>query len=318
MFSTLGAGSEAPGDLDRLIAREPAILTTSAGREFRGLLDGLQGERLGLRLATDGGEVAYSFATTEIAAIRWPGTALEVEMREHLERGFVFEALPALEALCRHRLRYFALLPPAQRDNLWLLIEHGARHGDPGTVRATLRALNHCDLSAEKHRLLLTAELHLALRSADTATTAESAARWCAAADPGGDSALGWRVLARLAYDAGDFERARWIALQPICLSGHLSNEDLDLCFALAIAASDRLGDLGHALTLHHDRLQRHIPWPAEPDFAALGRHYSPDGNHPPDRLFFPPAPPSANPRKSDPPPILGTAPLSETTPSLR
>ncbi len=268
------AQSDTHESLDARLAREPAELVTSNGRTFRGILDGVRDGRLHLRRAADGGEVGYSFAPQEIARLALPGRDFEVDALEFLERDDTTAAIPLLEALARHRMRYLPVLDPSARRVLWELVRHGGGSGDPGTVAATVRALRPLVSRPDEELQLTECELALGLRHGTPEEYGAIAARLCSLADPAGPSALGWRVLAESAYEEGDYEQTRWLALQPITFGGHRVARDLELCYALAIAAADRLGDVAHARLLATEMQHRGLDWPASAAFAGLGAHY--------------------------------------------
>jgi len=285
------SASDATAELDRQLAREPAEIVTMAGRTVRGTLDGFRDGRLHVRRAIDGGEVGHSFAPAEIARLTMPGLELEADALELLDRGDIDRAMPVLEALGRHRIRYLPVLDASRQRFLWLLVEHGPAAGDPPTVLGVVRAMAPIADTPEKQVLLLEAGLEIALRM-DTGDDAQDLARrWCLAADPSGRSALGWRVLAAAAYQRGDYESVRWLALQPVTFAGHLAMRDLDRCYALAIAAADRQGDVAHARLLRREMAARHLPWPDDPGLAALGEHYATTDPDQPAHAFFPPEP---------------------------
>jgi len=264
-------------DLDRLLAREPAEVVPASGRTVRGLLDGFRDGRLHLRLATDGGEVGYSFAPAEMARLTLPGAELEAEALELLERGDLDEALPRLEALGRQRVRYLPVLDATRQQVLWTLAAHAGAATDPHAVRAILRAMAPLADAAEKRLALLEAELELALRSGTADDVRPLAERWCVLADPAGPSALGWRVLARLAYEDADYERARWLALQPVTFAGHAGARDLDRCYALAIAAAEAQGDAAHAAVLRAEMAARGLAAPSDEVFSTPARAPAPE-----------------------------------------
>jgi hypothetical protein len=264
-----------PAPLDLQLAREPAIVTTTANREFSGLLDGVREERLFIRVATGGGEVGYSFAPVEIEKLVLPGADIEAQASELWDRGAAAEALPLLEALGRQRLRYLPVLIEAHRRPLWLLIRASMRTGNPLATLGYINQLRPIAQNADDRALLRDAELdaHVKLGNADEIHRLASA--WCAEADPAGNTALGWSILAQHANDAGDFTQARWTALQPVVFSGHLPMENLDTCYALAISAAHRLNDTAHATELFREMRARQLAWPATPAFAAIGPHYA-------------------------------------------
>ncbi len=286
------APAAANGELDMLLARDTAEIVTNAGRTHRGTLDGFRDGRLHLRLASDGGEVGYSFAPTEIARLKLPGADLEADAVDLLDQGRTSEAMPMLEAIGRQRVRYLPVLNEAQQQVLWRLAQTGGASGDPHTMLGIVRAMAPLATTEETRATLLETELRVVLRLNQSDEAQTLARRWCAFADPAGASALGWRVLAQAAYDAGDYDRARWIALQPVTFSSHLAASDLDTCYALAIASADRLGETDRALILSREMKARSISWPPDPALKGLAAHYATAGDETSPRLrpYFPPA----------------------------
>lgn len=274
LFGLVAGSAAQPASLDLQLAREPAIVTTAAKREYSGLLDGFRDGRLFLRVVTDGGEVGYSFAPAEIARLVFPGAEFEAQAMELWDRGATAEALPLLEALGRQRLRYLPVLNEAQRAALWLLLRASDRAGNPLATISYVNQLRPLARTSDEEALLRDAELGAHVRLGQVDEIRRLARAWCAAADPAGGSALGWRILAQLAYDDGDFERARWIALQPIVFSGFLPMDQIDGCYAIAIGAAHRLRDFSHGRALWAEMQDRELPWPDAPEFAAVGDFY--------------------------------------------
>ncbi len=274
LFIPLPARAQS-ASLDLELAREPAVVTTTTHREFSGLLDGFRNGRLYIRNATSGGEVGYSFAPAEIDTLELPGAELQAEARELWDRGAGSDALPLLEALGRQRLRYLPVLTDAQLAPLRLLVAASSRAGNPLATIGYVNQLRPYLASSDDRALLRDAELDAHVKLGDRRELRRLATAWCIEADPTGPSALGWEILAQLAYDAGDFATARWTALQPIVFSGYLPMEHLDSCYALAIAAADKLKDTAHATTLFREMQARQLAWPATPALAATGQHYA-------------------------------------------
>jgi hypothetical protein len=265
-----------PDSLDLQLAREAAIVTTVAKREFSGLLDGLRDGRLFIRVATGGGEVGYSFAPDDIASLTLPGADFEARATELCDRGAFAEAFPLLEALARQRLRYLPVLADAHQRPLWQLVRASMRAGNPLTTLGYVNQLRILPSMNDANRILLRdAELDAHVKLGRVDDIQRLATAWCAEADLSGDSALGWKILAQVAYDRGDFAKARWTALQPVVFSGHLPIEHLDACYALAISAAHRLRGEPHAAVLYREMQTRTIAWPEIPALAAIGAHYA-------------------------------------------
>ncbi len=255
-----GASAQ-PAELDLALAREEAAVTTKAGSIFRGRLDGVHEGRLHLRRATDGGEVGRSFAREEIERLALPGAAVEAQALELLDRSRAPEALPLLEALFRQRVRYLAFLDAGQLRPLLSLVE-AAAEGAPEKIVGYANALLPHTTGPEARARLLDARLAAHARLGVAEETRRLAEAWCAEVGREPRSALGWSVLARLAYEAGDLERALWIALQPVVFSTHEPTPQLETCYAVAIAAARRLGDTAAADRLDAELHDRGLAWP--------------------------------------------------------
>jgi len=304
--AAFGQGADAPDnaiaappttDLDLQLAARPAHVTVRDGHSFSGLLDGLAGDRLRLRLATDGGEVIYTIPTRDIASFEMPGDDLYELARETLERGDPATARPLLEALVRQRARYLPLLDAAQRRCFLHLIEACEADGDPVATIGYARLLEPHATTAAEHRLIRDSLLRAYATLGQQAEVEKRARRWCATIAYPPDSALGWVLLARQHLRTGDPERARWLALQPITFCpAHTRVPYLDEAYALAIAACDRLGDTLSARILFDEMRDRGLPWPeADPDLRPLARRYA----DPPAESA--PAPRNASPLSPDP-----------------
>ena len=269
------SAQETPGDLQLALASEAAEVTTKGGRKFRGLLDGMREGRLWIKTARDGGEIGYSFAPGEIGALVLPGAEVEARANEWLDRGLAAEALPLLEALGRQRSRYLPILNAGQRRPLVRLVRVSDAVGDPYTTIGYARVLEPHVESEEERMILRDAVLNAHMRLNLKEEARELAEIWCREADSNGTSALGWMVLARLALDGNNVERARWIALQPIAFSRHRPTAHLDVCYAIAITAAHEGGDGDHARSLFIEMRERHLDWPRDERYAEVGAIYS-------------------------------------------
>jgi hypothetical protein len=302
--------TDTPENLLLALAGQPAeVRTTTADRTFRGLLDGIHDGRLRIRLARDGGEIVYSFSRDEIARLVLPGIETETRALESWDRGDAAAALPLLDALGRQRIRYLPFLDEAQRRPVVVLVEAHEQVGDPHAAIGFARRLETVDLSARERSRLRDAVLRAHARLDHGAELVRLAEAWCAEADPDGPSALGWSILARHALQTGSAERALWIALQPVVFSDHRPKTALDICYAVAVAAADNLGDDAHARTLATEMRLRGLAWPSDPLFATVRSRHSDDaddtvgtGAHPPTTatarsIASPPSPADAAPR---------------------
>jgi hypothetical protein len=310
-----GAGSPAAGQaneapaaagLDRVLAQEEAVVRTAGGRVFRGHLDGWRDGRLWIRHAASGGEVGHSFAPPDIVRLDMPGAGMEELAMELLDRGETGAALPLLGALARQRVRYLPVLRPDQRRAVFAFLEAGEAAGDPCEAIGMANQVSPYAAAGEEETVVAEAKLSAWTRLGLRDDARRQAREWCAAAGPAGSSALGWAVLARLAWEDGDAEGALWVALQPVAFSGHRPPRHLDACYAWAVCAAHRLGADATAARLAAEMRGRGLSWPREPEalvsMSALygaGAQPSAEQTGPPD-----PFPPRRPERAGEKPPL--------------
>lgn len=293
-FGWLGiaVGFAADNAYERQLASEIAEVETTEGRTFQGRLDGLRDGRLYLRLATDGGEVTYSFPADEIERFDIPGDELTTLGAEALERGDLDTALPILDAVGRQRSRYLALLDADQRKPVSLLIRATDAAGDDIATIGFARIFQPFATTSEEQSLVRDSLLkaHANLGMADEVQ--RLAGEWCRDSEIPPYSALGWYLLAKLQFEKGDYEAARWVSLQPVTFSGLNETPFLGESYAYAIASCHALGDTVHARLLFDEMQLIELVWPSDPKLEAVGRLYA-GGNEksavPNDLQFFSP-----------------------------
>lgn len=275
VVSTAYSQQDGVSELDLALAREVATVTNKEGRKFTGRLSGFREGRLTISTATGGGEVGYSFAAVDIDVLILPGEDLASQSIELWERGENEAALPLLTALGRQRLRYLPVLTPQQRQPLLALVQTMIEVEDFGGAIGTARLI--LPFASESHEKSILEDVILRgnLALGFTEESKRLAEQWCAQADPSGGTALGWKVLAQLAYDGGDFDRALWVSLQPVVFSSFLSMTHLEDCYALAIAAAHRLDDTTLANRLYRDMRARELAWPQLTGLAEIELHYA-------------------------------------------
>ena len=88
-----------------------------------------------------------------------------------------------------------------------------------------------------------------------------------------------WRILAELHFDEERYEAALWTALQPIAYSNQMPMEELNTCYALAVASAEELRLKDDTLRLAREMRERDLSWPEsipallhrEPSAFSLG-----------------------------------------------
>lgn len=262
-------------ELDLALAREVATVTNKDDRKFTGRLSGFREGRLTISTATGGGEVGYSFAPEDIKELVLPGEGVASQAIELWERGENNEALPLLTALGRQRLRYLPILTSKQRAPLVALVQAMVIAEDFGGAIGTAGLILPFASGSNEKTVLEDAILRGNLALGFTAESKRLAEEWCAGADPSGGSALGWKVLAQLAFEGGDFDQSLWVALQPVVFSNFLPMAHLEECYAFAVASAHRLDDGSLANRLYRDMRERELAWPQIPGLAAIELHYA-------------------------------------------
>lgn len=259
-----------------LPAASEATVTNAQGRSFRGELRGYLNSHVVL-VSREGatGEITRRFNRADVQSIQFAGYELVATAADHVANARWQDAREALETLARQRGPYLEMLNPPDLGLFFALVDVRMRTGAEIDGIALARRLESLDTAADRRSeladLILTGHWQLGL--VDEARTL--AREWCAKAAPGGASALGWRILGEIALKEARNEDALWIALQPVAYASFENPSHLDSCYAIAVIAATRMGDVPLATRLHASLAERGLPWPAglaEPDLAATSR----------------------------------------------
>jgi len=249
---------------------EEQHLVTREGVELVGYVFG-RGENGELLFVVpfEGGEAEYVYMPEQVEVLRFAGEADIDQLSSWVNAGNEELVLEVIEAIYRPRAPYLDLLSPADRAELAELVPWARRAGDPylavGMARRLLMASQSEALSASLHDQILLAYLDLPLAE-DTRVLAEE---WIAREPRYGRSALGWVVLARLEFEAGNYEVALNTVLKPIVFSSQYPMEYLYDAYAMAIMAAANLGEKEQAQALLDEMNARNLPVPE--DRAVIG-----------------------------------------------
>lgn len=272
-FATAAAASPRDTSLNaiREVLRGPVEVELQNGVQYSGRIDNFDGETLEIAVATaTRGEAVFTFEVDQIRRVRFPGQVYrETLVRWMEDPARTRDALDLFRAYYEQQAPFFDLL--AESD-FALFIEYARfalRNNEPIVAVAVAEEVRPRLQSAAMRRRL-DDTLVLGFLRVGLADEAIAAARsWIRDADPAGDSALGWRVLAEIYMQAEDYEDALWVALQPIAYSGALPMQHLANCYAMAIVAAKQMRHTDMARRLYREMLERDLAWPDSPDWIV-------------------------------------------------
>ncbi|MBC2595559.1 hypothetical protein H5P28_14930 [Ruficoccus amylovorans] len=246
------------------------VLVLRTGQVYEGRAAGVKEGSLTFIRTHAGGQAEYTFTSDEVERIDFPGGESKLAAEELLATGRTAEALPILEALYRQRGAYLGFLSEKDRAYFITLVETAREAGDPylsvGVAKALLEYTSAPEVRNRLDDLVLLGHYNLPLKD-DTRALAET---WTTARPLYGDSALGWYILARLDYDAGEYESALTRALTPVTFSSQYPMAYLSHCYAVAILSAQALGEEAEARALAGEMLARHLGWPQDEGLAKL------------------------------------------------
>lgn len=253
-----------------------ATVTNSQGRSFKGELRGyVSGQVVLVSREGDAGEVTRRFNAADVRSIVFPGYELTATAADHVANERWQEAREALETLARQRGPYLEVLSPSDLGLFFALVDVRLRTRAEIDGIALARRLEALEAAADRRGELADAILmgHWQLRLVDEARTL--AREWCGRSQPGGPSALGWRILGEIALRDARNDDALWATMQPVAYASFENPPHLDACYAIATIAADRLDDTALATRLRAAMDERGLAWPAgfaEPDLSASSR----------------------------------------------
>ena len=240
---------------------QPVQLFLKNGNRQSGQIVEWNGQTLRLSVRLDAGSAEITFPAEAIETVRFPGS-------EHLRTldnwmrtpGREDDALALFRAYYQQRGAYFDLLEP---DDFGLFVEYARFAIEQKKPLRAVAIIEVIRPHIKNKKLLqrLDDEMLTALFLGGMRREAESKARqWIRRAEPAGDSALGWRILAALHFRDENYEDAFWTALHPVAFANQLPMAHLDVCYAFAILAADKI-----KLDREHERLAREM---RDRDFA--------------------------------------------------
>lgn len=241
------------------------------GRAYQGILRLTGPDMVSVAVReTSGGEIVYRVSGPRISQIDFPAAEDERVARELWEENNPGPAASLLKPVVDERLPFLPWLSRESRQPLLLLLQTALANAEYQQVISLAGALRPHLSDPQEAAMADQALLRSHAGREDWPAAVESARAWCRAADPGGDSALGWAVLAESSWVKGKAEETLWYSLQPLAFSSAPSAPFLDQCYAAAILAHRAAERLGEADHLRLEMLRRGLPWPDHGRFAAL------------------------------------------------
>jgi hypothetical protein len=209
-----------------------------------------------------GGQAEYAFTPEEVERIDFPGNAQKADAIRLATTDNPQRALPILRTLLEQRGPYLAFVSESERSFFVLLVQAELECGDPyaalGLARLLTQTTRDPTVTEQLEAIILEGYYRLGLIS-DTRQLAEE---WIARHPRYGRSALGWYILARLDYDAGNCEAALQTALEPVTFSSQYPMAFLAHAYAVAILSAVALDDMTEAHALAAEMQARELDWP--------------------------------------------------------
>ena len=241
------------------------IVTNQDGRSFEGDMRVDRNGTLQLDVAAGQGSVSYSFSKDSLAGIEFLDAEIVEDGLDAFEQNQFEATINNLESIHRNRSPFFKLLPVNALAEPSLVLGKAYlemnRFADATGVAGVLLGNDFSDpeITTQANEMRLLAFFGLE-RWDETEVLAK---RWCADHEPFDESALGWWILGEVHLAREDYEKARWISLQPITFSSQYPKEYLQNCFHVAIASwLDESPD--EALKLYQDYQGRGYTWPED------------------------------------------------------
>jgi len=206
----------------------------------------------------------------EIVSLDFSDAFSKQEAIDAARSGSPYRALSLLEPLVKRRSAYIDLIAPSDQSLFALALEAYAQSGRENDcleqAKLWLPKITHSDTREEIELLQIEAAWQLDRRE----EAAFYANRWIESGKSAQNNALAWRILAANALEAGDPERALWIALNPIVFSRPKRPQHLDSSYEIAIVAASQLGRRDYAKNLLSEMRSRELAWPIDSKWAGI------------------------------------------------
>ena len=260
LVAALSASSPARGDWREELA-QPVRIQLDNRSVLSGVITEVSPSTVRIREESDGSEIIVEVGRDRIRRWILPGEGVLEEALDLAASGNHAAAVERLDAIYRRWIGLFAVLP---EERLLPLIQaplSAMEMHEPARAVAFARELRPHLSRADALSSLRDTELLGLYQLKIQGEAREQAALWIESEPAYSGSALGYFVLAAAEFDAGDYEKSRWIALIPAVYSGPEKTDFLEHCYTLAAASAHLLGDVTHRDQLLAEMEQRHLAW---------------------------------------------------------
>lgn len=274
-------GQDLPSLLEiRTELQAPLSIQLKNGNLQTGQVIYWDGQNMRLRIDLGGGTAEISFSVDEIRAIHFPGNEHINTLYEWIRTpGRVEDSLELFRAYYQQRGAYLSFLSESDINLFFRYIMFALEQNEPLLAVAMIEVFRPLISDPVRLREMDDAVL-IGFFQGGMREEAEAQARLLIEESlPTGPSAMPWRILAELHFDAERYEASFWTALQPVAYSNQMPMAELDACYALALVSAEELRLKDDAQRLAMEMLERDLSWPKsipdligrEPKFFSLG-----------------------------------------------
>lgn len=245
--------------------KAPLLIMLKNGNTQTGQVLKWDGQNMRLRVSLGPGTADMSISAEEIRSIKFPGSEHTATLYKWMRTpGRETDALNLFRAFYRQRGAYLDLLSDSDIDLFYNYALFALKQREPLRAVAMIEVFRPYIEDPVRLREMDDAILMGFFLGGMLDEAEAQARRLIEAAMPTGASVMPWRILAELHFSAERYEAAFWTALQPIAYSNSLPMAELNICYALAIAAADELRLKNDAERLTFEMYDRGYTWPQE------------------------------------------------------
>jgi len=247
----------------RTVLQTPFSIQLKNGNLQTGQVVYWDGQNMRLRVDLGGGTAEMSFSIDEIRGIGFPGNKHIKTLYEWMrDPRRAEDALELFRAYYQQRGAYLDFLDDSDISLFFRYAMFALEQNEPLRAVAMIEVFRPLISDPLRLRELNNAIL-LGFFMSGMREEAESQARLMIEESlPAGPSAMPWRVLAELHFDAERYEASFWTALQPIAHSNQMPMEELDACYALALVSAEELRLKEDVHRLANEMRARDLSWP--------------------------------------------------------
>ena len=260
--------------------KAPLSILLKNGNSQTGQVVDWDGQDMRLRVNLGGGTAEMSFSAEDILEIRFPGNEHIVTLYEWMRTpGREGDALELFRAYYQQRGAYLDLLDESDINLFFRYALFALDQKEPLRAVAMIEVFRPYIKDPIRLREMDDAILMGFFQGGMREEAEAQARRLIEESSPSGPSAMPWRILAELHFDEERYEAALWTALQPIAYSNQMPMEELNTCYALAVASAEELRLKDDTLRLAREMRERDLSWPEsipallhrEPSAFSLG-----------------------------------------------